>query len=248
MRLARIAISFLTRLPVGNIDCTPIEIGRASRWFPLTGALLGAIYIGAWRILTPFFSPLVVAVLIALLDALLTGALHLDGLADSADGFGAGRTRDDVLRIMRDHAVGSYGASALVLAIALKIAAVSATITEGGAIHALLLAPVLGRWSSVFSASVAGYARPREDDSPRAVGSPSRFVGWTELIVASVSAVVATAALRSWRAAIASAAAAIVATGWTFVCRRRIAGVTGDTLGAGIVIVECGVLLVFAAN
>jgi len=248
MRLLWIAISFLTRLPVGNVSCTAIDVGRASRWFPLAGALLGAIYIGAWKVLTPVFPALVVAVLIAIVDAVLTGALHLDGLADTADGFGAGRTRDDVLRIMRDHAVGSYGASALVLAMALKIAAVNTAIAEARAMPALLLAPVWGRWSSVFSAAIAGYARPKEDDSPRSVGSPGRFVGRTELIVASATAAIAAAALRSWRGAIASAIAVIIATGWTIACRRRLGGITGDTLGAGIVMVECAVLLVFAAN
>lgn len=248
MRLLRIAISFLTRLPMGNVSCTAIEVGHASRWFPLAGALLGAIYIGAWKLLTPFFSTLVIAALIATLDALLTGALHLDGLADTADGFGAGRTRDDVLRIMRDHAVGSYGASALILAIALRIATVNAVIAEARTVPALILAPVLGRWSSVFSASVAGYARPKEDDSPQSVGSPSRFVGRTELVVASATAALAAAALRSWRGASASAIAVIIAAGWTIACRRRLGGVTGDTLGAGIVMVECGVLLVFATN
>jgi adenosylcobinamide-GDP ribazoletransferase len=244
VRLPRIAIGFLTRLPVGNLDCTASDVGRAARWFPLVGAMLGGIYMAAWKLLTPYFPALVVAVLIAIMDALITGALHLDGLADTADGFGAGRTRDDVLRIMRDHAVGSYGASALVLAISLKIAALA----SARAVPALLLAPVLGRWSSVFSAGLAGYARPEQDDSPRSVGTPSRFVGSTELIVATAIAAVVAAALRSWRGAAAAGAAVLVAAGWTLFCRRRIGGVTGDTLGAGIVMVECTVLLVYAAS
>lgn len=248
MRLLRIAISFLTRMPVGKLNCTADEVGRASRWFPVVGAMLGAIYIGAWKLLAPFFSGLVIGVLIVMLDALLTGVLHLDGLADTADGFGAGRTRDEVLRIMRDHAVGSYGASALLLAVALKIAALNSVFADGRVVPALLLAPVLGRWSAVFSASVVGYARPKEDDSAKSVGAPSRSIGRTELVVASITAVLATAACRSWRGAIASGAALILAAGWTVVCRRRIGGVTGDTLGAGVAMVECGVLVVFASR
>jgi adenosylcobinamide-GDP ribazoletransferase len=245
IRQILIAISFLTRLPAGNIECTAMDVGRAARWFPLVGALLGAIYIVAMKLLSAFLPALLTAVLIVAIDALLTGVMHLDGLADTADGFVAGRTRDDVLRIMRDHAIGSYGASALILAIALKIAAIDAFAANATA--ALLLAPVLGRWSAVFSSAIAGYARPPADDSGKSVGAPARFVGRTELIFATSTAAVATLAFRSWRGAIALLITAAIATAWTMLCRNRIGGVTGDTLGAGIVIVECLVLIVFAA-
>ena len=97
---------------------SPRTIGRHSTqtawqvpsgWFPLVGALLGAIYSLAAALLKGHLPASVIAVLIVLLDALLTGALHFDGLADTADGFGGGATREDILRIMRDHAIGTYG-------------------------------------------------------------------------------------------------------------------------------------------
>ncbi len=247
MRQILVAISFLTRLPAGNIACTAMDVGRAARWFPLVGALLGAIYIAVLKLLSPFLPALVTAVLLVAIDALLTGAMHLDGLADTADGLGAGRTREDVLRIMRDHAIGSYGASALVLAVALKIATIDALIAHASAANALLLAPVLGRWSAVFSAAMVGYARPPADDSARSVGTPARFVGRTELIVATSIAAAVALALRSWQSGIALLITAVIATAWTMLCRNRIGGVTGDTLGAGIVVVECLVLLAFTA-
>jgi adenosylcobinamide-GDP ribazoletransferase len=196
----------------------------------------------------PFFPPLVLAVLLVALDAFLTGAMHLDGLADTADGFGAGHAPEDVLRIMRDHAIGSYGACALFLALALKIAAIAALIGDARAFAALLLAPVLGRWSAVFSPAVATYARPVADDAPRSVGSPARFIGRSELIVATLIAAAFTAAFPRWRSAVAAVLVAAVITGWTSLCRRRIGGVTGDTLGAGIQIAECLVLLAFSAR
>src|SRR5581483_1095828 len=87
------------------------------------------------------------ATLVVPLAALVTGALHLDGLADMADGFGGGRTRDDVLRIMRDHAVGAYGVVAIVLVLAVKIAALSALIGAGDGWRALVVAAALSRWS-----------------------------------------------------------------------------------------------------
>lgn len=243
-----LALGFLTRLPAGKLACTAQDIGRASRWFPLVGGLLGAIDIALLRLLGPFFPALLTAVLIVAADAFLTGAMHFDGLADTADGFGAGRTRQDVLRIMRDHAIGSYGACALFLAIALKVAAIGAMAGSVRAVPALLLAPALGRWSAVFSSALAGYARPAQDDLPRSVGSPARFIGRTELTVASVIAIAFALPLLPWRGAATLVPALATMAAWTRWCGRRIGGVTGDTLGAGIEITECLVLLAFSAG
>ena len=240
-----VALGFLTRLPARRSGCTAEDIGKAGKWFPLVGGVLGGIYICAMILVRPFLPPLVTAVLITTLDVFLTGAMHFDGLADAADGFGAGRTRDEVLRIMRDHAIGSYGASALFLVIALKVAAIGAMIASARAVDAVLLAPVLGRWSSIFSSVTAGYARPVQDDSPRSVGSPARFIVRSELVVATVIAAGFTLLLQPWRGVAALALVVAAMGGWTYLCRRRIGGVTGDTLGAGIEITECIVLVVF---
>src|SRR5258706_378737 len=115
------AIAFLTRIPVpSQWSFDAADVGRATRWFPLIGALIGIAYYLAFRALSPFLSPLVIGLMLVGLEAILTGALHLDGLADTADGFGGGSTREDVLRIMRDHAIGSYGAIALILLVSVK--------------------------------------------------------------------------------------------------------------------------------
>src|SRR5205085_11082690 len=142
-------------------------------------------------------------------DAWFTGALHLDGLADTADGFGGGRTRDQALRIMRDHAIGSYGAVALVLVAALKITTIASLVDGRRAVPCLVLAPALGRWSAVALSATQPYARPLSDDGPGSVGSPARFVGRSELIIASVT-VAAIAVWSGWRGA---AACALVAAG-----------------------------------
>lgn len=248
IRQVRIALAFLTRLPAGRLDCTAQEIGRSSRWFPLIGAFLGAVYAGTATLLSSVFPPFVTAVLVVLIHALLTGAMHFDGLADTADGFGAGRTRDDVLRIMRDHAIGSYGACALILAISLKVAAIGALMGTPAALPALLLAPALGRWSAVFSSALAAYARPATDDTSKSVGSPARFIGYGELALATTLLLPAALSFRAWRgAAVVLLGAAAVAC-WTWLCRRKIGGVTGDTLGAGIELSECLVLVLFTID
>jgi adenosylcobinamide-GDP ribazoletransferase len=243
-----LAIGFLTRIPVGaKSACDPKEIARSLRWFPLVGGLLGGISAAAYWLLSRLFPPLITAVLIVAVDAALTGAMHFDGVADTADGFGGGRTTDDVLRIMRDHAVGSFGALALILLVALKVTAIATFVGNRQAFTALFLAPVLGRWSAVLLSALQPYARPPDHDSPQSVGSPARFVGRVEAIVATVTALALAAAAGRWTGGAAMVLVAAVVIWWGWCCRRRIGGVTGDTIGAGVEISECLVLLLFAA-
>jgi adenosylcobinamide-GDP ribazoletransferase len=242
------ALAFLTRLPTGQGSAVGAkDVARAARWFPLVGALLGGIYVGVFWLLIRIFPPLVTAAMIVAIDAWITGALHLDGLADTADGFGGGRTRDDVLRIMRDHAIGSYGAIALVLVIAVKIGATAALAEPGRTLAPLFLAPVCGRWSAVFLGSTGTYARPLKDDGPGSVGSPARFIRRSELMIATAVAMAVAALVGRWLGAASFLVVAIASLWWGWRCRCRVEGVTGDTIGAGVEISECLVLLLFIA-
>ena len=235
------ALAFLTRIPIARRAAFDARrVARSARWFPVVGALLGAASAGALRIGGAVFPPLLMSVLLVLLGTALTGALHLDGLADTADGFGGGATREAVLRIMRDHAIGSYGGVALVLDIALKIAAVAALIERHRAVAALIVAPALGRWAAVLLSATQPYARPDG-------GSPAHFVGRAEAIISTILAIAVAVPLDLWRGPIAVASCALAAAVWGWCCRRRIGGVTGDTLGAGIEMAECLVLVLFAA-
>lgn len=242
------AVAFLTRLPVGRRwEFGPQDVARSARWFPLVGAVLGGISVAALLGLTRIFPPMVTAVLLAGIDALLTGAMHLDGLADTADGFGGGVTREDVLRIMRDHAIGSYGAVSVVLVLALKIATVTALIEGHRAIFGLLLAPVLGRWAAVLLSATQPYARPVDAGGPLTAGAPVRFMGRKEWILASAITVAIAISFQPWRGCAALLLVALASAGWAWYCRRRIGGITGDTLGAAIEIAECLVLLLLTA-
>jgi cobalamin 5'-phosphate synthase/cobalamin synthase len=204
------------------------------------GALLGAIHVATLWLLIRIFPPLIVSIMIVAIEAAITGGMHFDGVADTADGFGGGRAREDVLRIMRDHAIGAYGAIALILVIGLKVATITAVIDSGRAIYALLLAPILGRWSAVVLSATESYARP--------AGSPTQFVGRTELTVATIFAVTAAVTLDAWRGIPGFVLVAGGSAWWGWRCRRRIGGVTGDTLGAAIEIAECLVLLTYASQ
>ena len=246
MRPLACAFAFLTRLPVARGTLFDGKtVARSARWFPLVGAVLGAIYAGGLWVLSQRLPAAVAAVLVVALDAALTGAMHLDGLADTADGFGGGRSREDVLRIMRDHAIGSYGAIAVVLALALKITAIAALAGSARAFSAVALTPVLGRWAAVFLGATEPYARPSEDHG---TGSPTRWMGRTELIIATITLVAAAvAAAGGLRGAAAVLLVAIVTDLWGRRCAHRIGGVTGDTLGAAVIAAECLTLLIFTA-
>ena len=228
------AISFLTAIPAGRSAFDSKEIARSARWFPLVGAVLGAVYVGIVRLFSPWFPASIVAILIILAEALLTGGLHFDGLADTADGLGGGRTPEDALRIMRDHAIGSYGAIALIIMILIKALAMSVLIERHQAERYLFLAPVLGRWSTVLLGCALPYARPGS--------AVSNQMGKTELAIATILMVAVTAV-----AGVRGAVCVAIALGASAVCgylyKRKIKGVTGDTLGATVEITEALTLL-----
>jgi cobalamin 5'-phosphate synthase/cobalamin synthase len=220
-------IAFLTRVPVpAQPPFDAADLGKAAMLFPLVGALLGAAQAAAVWLLAPHLPAIVVAALAMVAGVLLTGALHLDGLGDSADGFGGGKTREDALRIMRDHAVGAFGVVAIALTLAVKLAALSALIARGEALFALVLAAALGRWTAVPLARFWPYARREESGVGEAL---TRHVGPAELLGATLLA----AALAWWLhglVALAAVAALTLASG--VACARKLGGVTGDTMGA----------------
>jgi cobalamin 5'-phosphate synthase/cobalamin synthase len=227
------AIAFLTRIPIRWAFSTE-ETARAAAWFPLVGGLLGAFYGAIWFGATRIVPPYVAAVLVLIAEALLTGALHFDGLADSADGFGGGRTRDDVLRIMRDHAIGTYGATALALMLLLTAACMVALKTPLLVACWLIAGGVLGRWAIVLVSRALPYARPSN--------AVSAHIGTREVILGTVP-ICALGFLLRWQALIAVAVTLLVAFALGLYLRKRIGGVTGDTLGATAQICETAVLL-----
>jgi len=238
------AIAFLTRVPLpSRLVFDTEDVGRSTRWFPLIGLMIGGFLVAALQLFTLVFPPLVTALLIVAVDALLTGALHQDGLADTADGFGGGHTREDVLRIMRDHAIGSYGAVALILVVAIKVSALAELIVRHRAAPWLAFMPMLGRWSVVLLSATQPYARRSDKEGAPPGGAVSDFVGRVELIVASVTALPISFILASWRGLAAALLVLAASALWGWYCRRRIGGITGDTLGASVEISEVLVLL-----
>jgi adenosylcobinamide-GDP ribazoletransferase len=239
-----VATAFLTRVPV-PVVAGARDVGRAARWFPLVGgAIGGTAALAAWGCDVIGVPPLPTAVLLVSLGAWITGAIHLDGLADMADGFGGGHTRDDVLRIMRDPTIGSYGADTLVAVITMKVTALAALLERNAALPFLVAAPAISRWTIVALGTWLPCARA-EGGLGQAV---TRASGMTGLLVATaMTAAIAFAILRT--AAIVPWAVAIVLMVMVGrAAQRRIGGVTGDVFGTSVELAEttvlvCGVLL-----
>lgn len=246
MRRLLVAVAFLTRLPIPlPASAGGRDVGRAALFFPAAGLLVGGLQAGAAFLLLQRVPDAVAAVLVVALGVLVTGALHLDGLADTADGFGGGKDREHALRIMRDHSVGAYGAAAIALSLALKIAIV-ATLTTFGTPGLLwiVLAPALGRWAPVLLGRALPYARAEGGLGQSVTGDAT---GALEVGGATAMAVAAAVALAGWNGAIAVAGAVVATVLFGLLCRRKLGGVTGDTLGASVEAVEAVVLVLAVA-
>jgi len=230
-----IAFRYLTVLPVPRRRA-PGDLGRAAGWFPVVGLVVGAAVALASLAADRLVPPGVGAMLLVALWAGLTGGLHLDGLADTCDGLGGGWSRERALAIMRDARSGPFGVTAIVLVIGLKAATV-ATLPEGLAWRALLLAPVLGRAGPLL---LVGLCRPaRSDGAGHALAAGVR---WPSLVSGGlVAAAAAVAMLGAW-GALLLAVTALLAWGWAAYLRSRLGGFTGDTLGALVEVTEAGIL------
>ncbi len=155
-----LALTFLTTIPWPRLGMAgPQELARSMFWFPWVGALLGAIYWGAWWGLGEILPAPAAAALLVALTALLTGGLHLDGLADTADGLGGAHSPAERLNIMKDSRLGAFGGVALILTLLLKFAFLMSWAEKGLGGGVLLLFPVISRWGMALLAYISPYAR-----------------------------------------------------------------------------------------
>ena len=240
MRPLIVATAFLTRIPL-PIAANAADVGRAARWFPRVGAGLGITAALAARGMGGIsgLPPVLGALLLVGAGAWVTGAIHLDGLADTADGFGGGRTPEDALRIMRDPAIGSFGAIALLLVMGTKVEMLATLLERHAAAPVLVVAPTVSRWTIVALGAWLPYARP-EGGLGEAVtrGRDTSGLVWATAVTAAVTTIAMRVdGLFLWTCAVI----VMVALGHT--ARRRIHGVTGDVLGASVELTEAAVLV-----
>lgn len=213
-----------------------LPLGAAAPWFPAVGAALGAVAGAIAYVAAPTFGPTVAAVLAVVVLVALTGALHLDGLADCADGFGARGGAERRLAVMRDSMIGTFGTLALALWLALVVAGV-AGLDRGGAFDALLVAAAVGRWSSLLHAVGASPARREGLGAGFEVSRAGLAIGTALAVAAALVAGGVGPGLA------ALGAGAIVAALVTWSARRGVGGRTGDTLGATVALTEAVVVV-----
>jgi adenosylcobinamide-GDP ribazoletransferase len=232
------AACFLTRLPIGLLlTVDEGDLARAGATFPLVGAAIGGVIGVVALLLVHPLGGWLAAVIALGAAALLTGALHLDALADSADALGA-RTRERALEIMRDHAIGSYGAVAIALDLLLKAGAVSTLASHHHVLRTAIAAGALSRAAPVLLAAALPYARA-ETGLGASLTQGSRVRAAAAAMFAAGIAV----AMAGAHGAIAAGVAAAVAVSLAVCYRRWLGGVSGDTLGAAVELTEIAVFL-----
>ena len=241
VRAAFGAVAFLTRIPVGRLvtlDAT--DVVRGTWLFPLVGAGVGALAGLVADTLVPQLPVLVAGALAVAVAALLTGALHLDALADTADALG-GTTRERSLEIMRDHAIGTFGAVALCLVCIVDASALGALATADEAWLGALVAGAMGRAAILPLARSRPNARVGEGQ-----GGTLERIGWLPVGL-GVGLAVLLAAAAGRPGLLAALVALVVAVTLLLLFRNWLGGVTGDALGATAKVCETAALVTYLA-
>lgn len=242
------ALRFLTVIPAPDIDRVEDDwLIRAAKYFPLIGIIVGGVSAGVLLLAGEIWSGLLPPLLAVGVGTVLTGALHEDGLADTADGFGGGRSRDTRLAIMKDSRIGTYGALALGFSVALRVAALVALPPWVGA-AALIAAHAGGRFAAAAVMSLLPYAG---DPAATKLTYTEASLRRSEIVLAVIFVLVAALPLARTGVLVAliglSLGAALVAS-FAGRAQRLIGGYTGDVLGAAEQLFEVGFLLGVAGS
>jgi adenosylcobinamide-GDP ribazoletransferase len=238
IRLFFTAVQFLTRFPVPAGEFHQEDLARSLAFFPLVGLLLaGGGLLVRFVLATRTGTPVTVLAILVYL-VLLTGALHEDALADAADGFGGGWNKEQVLAIMRDSRIGSYGAIAITFSLLSRFVLL-AELPPTKFVAYFAASQVLSRWTPI---PLSFFLLPARADS----GQGSRVAGkvsWSSFLLGTfvafgIAALFLHAAFL-WAGSTSVVIAAVA--GWYY--RKRLGGITGDCLGATVQLAEIGVYL-----
>jgi adenosylcobinamide-GDP ribazoletransferase len=236
------AIRFLTIVPLpASWETDEDDLARSLSWFPVVGLLIGLAASGLTAALAREFPPLVSAVVLVIVLAGVSQALHLDGLSDTADGFLSSRPRERVLEIMRDSHIGAMGVVSIVLILLLKVASLGSMPT-GDLWRAAVLMPVAGRCAILVQMAMLPYARPEG-------GLASIFYrgGRTGCAIGAVAALGLVGFLAArWAGLSAAGVTLVLVAVFSAYSYRRIGGATGDTLGASCELAEAATALTMA--
>jgi adenosylcobinamide-GDP ribazoletransferase len=234
-----LAFQFLTAIPLKVKEVDARKLAKAAAYFPLVGLIIGLFLSGvSYLVSLVNFSSFSLSVILVVALIVITGGMHLDGLADTADAFLSGKPKDEMLTIMRDPHIGVMGVLSVMSVVLLKISLL-ASLGEPLKITAALLMCLLSRWGVVLNMFLFPYARSEGKAKVFINGMTPRIFVFS-LILALVFAFVI------WE--VRGLIALLVTAGFIYIfgklCERKISGITGDTLGAGIELTEVVVLLI----
>src|SRR5258708_20132928 len=190
-----VAFQFLTRIPMPSVAFEADSLSRATKFFPLVGLVVGSGAVLLQKLLLFHMRRPLVALIVLLYLVLVTGCLHEDGLADTADGFGGGRTKEQILAILKDSRIGSYGATALVLSLLARYLLLVSLPLEHFAAY-VISSHVLCRWSSLPLSYFLPSAREQDGQGARI----AKLTSLTSLIFGSVFSFTVVAFARRWSA------------------------------------------------
>ncbi len=219
------ALQFLTLLPIKRSFASE-QIGRSTAYFPVVGLFIGLVLAAFNYILNLLFPASVVNIILVISMALLSGGLHLDGLADTLDGMAGHRTPEQRLEIMRDSRIGGFGALGLALFLIAEYVTLN-SIPAGWMPHALILSSVLSRWAMVTAIFVYPYARPA------GLGNAfKKAVNWQHFFLATIVALALAVILFKIAGLVIMAAVWIILSLIATYLKKQLRGLTGDTYGA----------------
>lgn len=226
MKRLVLMLQFLTRLPLPfEVPANQEDFEKGVVYFPVAGMIIGLLMYGLAVGLQPWMDALMLSVLLMAFEIMLTGGLHLDGLADSFDGLFSYRNKERMLEIMKDSRIGSNGVLVLIVSLILKVAAIQVLVLSNQLLP-LLWYPVLARTTSVMTAWISPYAR-KEGMGNFFIGKTSAFQ-WTLCLAQSAVWIL----IFQPGALVCLLIAHVSAYLFTGFCRSKIDGMTGDTMGA----------------
>ncbi|MDI6606051.1 MAG: adenosylcobinamide-GDP ribazoletransferase [Candidatus Omnitrophota bacterium] len=242
MKRLLIALQFLTALPIKiRSEIQPQEFGRSLLYFPAVGLFIGIILACVSSALV-FLPILLKGALILVTSIIITAAMHLDGFADTCDGFYAAKSREEALRIMRDSRIGVMGAVGIFCILLLKFTLI-VSLPENILGRSLIMMAVFSRWSQSLACGMCGYARP--------AGKAKFFLEYarsSDVIIGGIASFLLFLFFCGIGAVILFIASFISVFLFITFARARIGGMTGDTIGATNEIAELAVLFLIAAK
>lgn len=233
-------LQFLTRIPINiNLKCEKDNFKKGAIFLPVIGLIIGIIQLCTYYIGISFFSPSITAILVFLTAMLLTGALHIDGLGDTCDGFYSFNNKEKIIEIMKDSRVGTFASIAIICDVLMKIELYKIAITNN-AVSIIIIANIISRFSIVFLSYIGKRAKSTGSGN-LFIGNMSNNIMIVSLIISLLLSITLLGIINSLIIIITSIIISIIISKYS---EKKIGGLTGDLLGANNEIIEISVLLI----